>query len=112
MVTDSAVLRERLVHAAAEGRAGTRLWLYATYHCNLACTYCLTESSPRIADRRELAAERMLAAADEARALGFESIGVTGGEVFMLRSFPETLATLARALPTLALTNGMLFTPA
>jgi sulfatase maturation enzyme AslB (radical SAM superfamily) len=23
-----------------------RLWLYANYHCNLACRYCLTDSAP------------------------------------------------------------------
>jgi len=24
--------------AVADGRVGDRLWLYATYHCNLACS--------------------------------------------------------------------------
>ena len=47
-------MRERFEQAIAEGRCGDRLWLYATYHCNLACVYCLTESHPRIADRRTL----------------------------------------------------------
>ena len=99
-----------LAGAVREGRAGDRLWLYATYHCNLACAYCLTESHPRIARRRELPAEAIVQAAREARALGFRSVGITGGEVFMLRDFPATLAEVARILPALALTNGTLLT--
>jgi MoaA/NifB/PqqE/SkfB family radical SAM enzyme len=103
-------MRADLQAAVAEGRVGDRLWLYATYHCNLACVYCLTESSPRIAARRELPAETLLRAAREGRELGFRSVGITGGEVFMLRDFPETLVELSGILPTIALTNGMLFT--
>ncbi len=103
-------MRDDLQAAVAEARVGDRLWLYATYHCNLACVYCLTESSPRIAARRELPAETLLRAAREGRELGFRSVGVTGGEVFMLRDFPETLVELSGILPTIALTNGMLFT--
>jgi len=103
-------VREDVERAVAEARMGDRLWLYATYHCNLACVYCLTESSPRIADRRTLSRARMVRAAREAAELGFERLGVTGGEVFMLPDFPETLAELGSVLPTVALTNGMLFT--
>jgi MoaA/NifB/PqqE/SkfB family radical SAM enzyme len=103
-------VREALETAIDEGRMGERLWLYATYHCNLACVYCLTESHPRIADRRRLADATMVRAAREARELGFACVGITGGETFMLPSFPETLAEIASILPTVALTNGTLFT--
>ncbi len=103
-------MRELLEQALAEGRSGDRLWLYATYHCNLACTYCLTESSPRILDRRTLTAETMVRAVREARELGFASVGVTGGEVFMLPDFADTLRRIAELLPVVALTNGTLFT--
>lgn len=96
--------------AVAEGRMGDRLWLYATYHCNLACSYCLTESAPDMADRRRLSQEHMLNAVDEACGLGFASVGVTGGEVFMLDDFAETLAAIADRLPVVALTNGTLVT--
>ena len=99
-----------LERAVADGRAGGRLWLYATYHCNLACTYCLTESHPRIRDRRELAPERIVAAVREARALGFTSVGITGGEVFVLPGFTDALVEASEHLPTLVLTNGTLFT--
>ena len=96
--------------AVADGRAGDRLWLYATYHCNLACAYCLTESHPRIANRRTLGLDIMVRAVEEAAELGFRSVGITGGEVFMLPSFPRTFIEIARILPTVALSNGTLFT--
>ena len=89
---------------------GDRLWLYANYHCNLACEYCLTGSSPRSA-RRVLGAERMLRLADEAAELGFRRIGVTGGEPMLNTFMPEVALDLARRLPLVLLTNGTLFTP-
>lgn len=94
--------------AVAEGRLPGRVWMYANYHCNLACTYCLTESGPR-AERRELAAEAMLEVARQARELGFTDLGVTGGEIFLLPTMPELLAELSRILPVVALTNATLF---
>jgi MoaA/NifB/PqqE/SkfB family radical SAM enzyme len=102
-------MRDELEQAVAEGRMGERLWLYATYHCNLACTYCLTESHPAIANRRALSRQTMIAAVREAKELGFRSVGVTGGEVFMLPDFAETLVEIAGVLPVVALTNGTLF---
>jgi len=101
---------EALEHAVAEGRCGDRFWLYATYHCNLACVYCLTESRPGISNRRTLSRATMVGLGEEARELGFSALGVTGGETFMLADFAETLAELAAILPTVALTNGTLFT--
>ncbi|MBA3840948.1 MAG: radical SAM protein [Thermoleophilaceae bacterium] len=85
-----------------------RLWLYANYHCNLRCAYCLTESAPGVA-RRELGEERALAAAREAPELGFTAIGVTGGEPFLLDYMPRLLAGLGRELPTVVLSNGTAF---
>lgn len=96
--------------ALAEGRCGERLWLYATYHCNLACVYCLTESHPGIRNRRHLGRDVMVELAQEARDLGFRSLGVTGGELFMRPDAAEILAELGSTLPTVALTNGTLFT--
>jgi MoaA/NifB/PqqE/SkfB family radical SAM enzyme len=86
-----------------------RVWLYANYHCNLACVYCLTESFPKAA-RRELGRQRMLALAAEAKALGFTALGVTGGEPFLLPYLPELLAELAAILPLVCLSNGTMFT--
>lgn len=98
---------EELVEA---GEIGDRLWLYANYHCNLACDYCLTGSSPR-SERRVLGAERMVRLADEAVALGFSRLGVTGGEPMLNPFMPEVALELARRLPLVLLTNGTLFTP-
>jgi MoaA/NifB/PqqE/SkfB family radical SAM enzyme len=103
-------MRAEIETAVAEGRMGERLWLYVTYHCNLACVYCLTESHPRIADRRALSHETMTRAAREAKELGFGSVGITGGEVFVLPDFAETMVEVGGILPVVALTNGTLFT--
>jgi MoaA/NifB/PqqE/SkfB family radical SAM enzyme len=98
-----------VARAVAEGLIGRRLWLYANYHCNLVCTYCLTESAPT-ALRRELGIERLVQIASEARAAGFTALGVTGGEPFLVRGLPQALAMMAAELPTLVLSNGTLFT--
>jgi MoaA/NifB/PqqE/SkfB family radical SAM enzyme len=97
-----------VAEAVASDRLGGRVWLYSNYHCNLACTYCLTESAPSAA-RRELDPALMLRAAHEAARLGFTDLGVTGGEPFLLPSMPALLADLAEILPTLVLSNGTLF---
>ena len=94
--------------AIADGRLGPRLWLYANYHCNLACSYCLTESAPGV-ERRELAPGQMRAAAAEAAELGFGGIGIPGGEPFLRPDLPALAAELSGVLPTLVLTNGTLF---
>jgi MoaA/NifB/PqqE/SkfB family radical SAM enzyme len=95
--------------AIADGRLPGRVWMYADYHCNLACTYCLTESAPRVA-RRELGHTRMVEVAREAAELGFTGLGITGGEPFLLAWLPDTLAEMSAHLPVLVLTNGTLFT--
>jgi MoaA/NifB/PqqE/SkfB family radical SAM enzyme len=94
--------------AIADGLIGGRLWLYANYHCNLACTYCLTESAPAVA-RREIPVGRLPEIAAEAKGLGFTALGVTGGEPFLLRGLPAALLQAAAVLPTLVLSNGTLF---
>jgi len=98
-----------VAEAVRDGVLPGRVWLYANYHCNLACTYCLTESHPRAA-RRELGQARMLALAAEAKALGFTALGVTGGEPFLLPYLPELLVELASILPLVCLSNGTVFT--
>lgn len=86
-----------------------RMWLYSNYHCNLACTYCLTESAPGVR-RRELTADLMVELARQAADLGFRMLGVTGGEPFLMPDMAGTLARLGEILPTVGLTNGTLFT--
>ena len=103
-------LREAVTEAVAEGRMGERLWLYVTYHCNLACSYCLTESSPQIADRRALDRAAMLEAVHQSRELGLTCVGITGGETFMVPWLPEALSEIGEIMPTIVLTNATLFT--
>ncbi len=95
--------------ALGEGRVSPRLWMYANYHCNLRCTYCLTESAPGV-PRRLLAPETMVAHAREARELGFTALGVTGSEPFLIDGMPDLIAELAGILPVVVLSNGTLFT--
>lgn len=102
------VMSSPIADAIAAGTLPGRIWLYTNYHCNLACSYCLTESSPR-SERRQLEPATMLAVAEQARALGFTGLGVTGGEPFLLPWLPETVVAMAEHLPVVVLTNATLF---
>ncbi|HEV2772684.1 MAG TPA: radical SAM protein [Thermoleophilaceae bacterium] len=97
-----------VAESIARGKIGERLWFYANYHCNLRCSYCLTESAPRVR-RREFGKEEIVERAREARDLGFTALGVTGGEPFVLDYMPELIATLASELPTIVLSNATVF---
>ncbi|MBA3619315.1 MAG: radical SAM protein [Acidothermales bacterium] len=99
---------EALSSAMAEGTVGSRLWMYSNYHCNLVCTYCLTESGPKVA-RRKLDPATMLDLAREAKEVGFTGLGITGGEPFLVPDMPQLLLEMSQVLPVLALTNGTLF---
>lgn len=98
-----------IAELVAAGTLPGRVWFYSNYHCNLACAYCLTESSPA-SDRRQLDAAHIVALAQQAAELGFTELGVTGGEPFLLPAMPDILATMGGILPTIALSNGTLFT--
>lgn len=98
-----------VAEAIKSGHLPGRLWIYSNYHCNLACTYCLTESAPGV-NRRQLSPDRMVDLAKEAAALGFTELGVTGGEPFIEHDMPETVGRLAEILPVVILTNGTMFT--
>ena len=97
-----------IAQAVASGELPGRVWLYSNYNCNLACSYCLTESSPH-SERRMLTPELMRTVATEAAALGFSDLGVTGGEPFLLPWLTETVAEMSRSLPVVVNTNGTLF---
>lgn len=100
-------LRQELATVIAERQSSGRLWLYSNYHCNLACRYCLTSSSPS-SPVLGLSAEQMLEAVQQAQRFGFQSIGITGGEPFLLSSMPALLVEIAKILPVIVLTNGTL----
>ena len=97
-----------VAQAIDAGAISGRLWFYSNYHCNLRCSYCLTESGPLVA-RRELAQDAILLRAREAEALGFTAFGVTGGEPFLREDMPALVAELGRRRPTVVLSNGTLF---
>jgi uncharacterized Fe-S cluster-containing radical SAM superfamily protein len=97
-----------IAEAVESGLLGERVWFYANYHCNLECSYCLTESGPNVA-RRMVDASWMLERAHEAKELGFRQLGVTGGEPFMVASMPDTIAAMSDVLPTVVLSNATLF---
>ena len=88
-------------------RVAARLWIYTNFDCNLACTYCLTSSSPSAA-RRALPTDAYRRLIDEAVGLGIAEFFLTGGEPFLLPDITEKVAYAARRRPTTVLTNGML----
>ena len=87
---------------------GDRLWLYSNFHCNLACGYCCSASSPA-ADARLLPVDVALRAADEFVALGGRELLVTGGEPFLHPQLEGLVSGLAERLPVTLLTNAMVF---
>ncbi len=97
-----------VAEAIAGGEISGRLWFYANYHCNLRCSYCLTESAPGVS-RREFGREKIVERAREAKELGFTALGVTGGEPFLLDYMPELIAELGSELSTVVLSNGTVF---
>lgn len=86
-----------------------RLWIYTNFHCNLACDYCVVASSPH-ARRREFDPARFRALVDEAVDEGFEELYLTGGEPFVHPDAVALVEYAASRLPTVVLTNAMLFT--
>ncbi len=86
-----------------------RLWIYTNFDCNLSCSYCAVASSPR-ARKRRLGLERFARLVDEAVDEGFEELYVTGGEPFVEPAIVDMLEYASDRLPTVVLTNAMLFT--
>jgi sulfatase maturation enzyme AslB (radical SAM superfamily) len=86
-----------------------KLWIYTNYDCNLRCSYCVAKSSPN-APRRALGLENVKQLVDEAVDLGFSEVFLTGGEPFILKDIYEMISYSSERLPTIVLTNGMLFT--
>ncbi len=86
------------------------LWFNTGTLCNLTCTNCYIESSPRNDALVYLSAGEVSAYLDEIGrdALPVEEIGFTGGEPFMNPDMVPMLAkTLGRGFRTLVLTNAM-----
>jgi uncharacterized Fe-S cluster-containing radical SAM superfamily protein/TusA-related sulfurtransferase len=86
---------------------GHRLWAYTNFDCNLACTYCCAESSPKAAARRLDPAVAREAFAEFAE-LGGRELFLTGGEPFMHPGLGE-LVEAGEGLERTILTNAMIF---
>ena len=84
-----------------------KLWIYTNYDCNIKCSYCVAESSPR-APRRAIGLDNVKRLGDEAAALNFSHIFFTGGEPFLLDDIYDMLACSSARLPTTVLTNAIL----
>jgi MoaA/NifB/PqqE/SkfB family radical SAM enzyme len=85
-----------------------KLWIYTNFDCNLSCSYCVAESTPR-APRNAIGLENAQRLVDEALALGMKELFFTGGEPFILEDIYAMLAYASARLKTTVLTNAMLF---
>ena len=98
------------------------VWLYTPGTlCNLACRHCLTLSSPTSRVLLPLETSEVAAALEEVGAVvgdGAVSIGMTGGEVFLLerarfgRRLYDQIALALQVGDVVVLTNGLLATDA
>ena len=104
-------MKQPIVNSQPDARLSDvplKLWIYTNYHCNLACSYCVAESTPR-APRRAVSMDFVKRLVDESQELGFEQIYFTGGEPFLLDEIYEMLAYAAQRAATTVLTNAILF---
>ena len=86
---------------------GHRLWAYTNFSCNLACSYCCAESSPKAAPRM-LGVDVATAAFEEFSQMGGREVFLTGGEPFLhpdLGALVDAAAGMERTI----LTNAMVF---
>lgn len=98
------------------------VWLYTPGTlCNLACRHCLTLSSPSSGVLLPLETDEVVAALEEVAAVADDaavSIGMTGGEVFLLerarygRRLYDQIALALEVGDVVVLTNGLLATDA
>src|SRR5262249_15315367 len=87
---------------------GSRLWLYSNFDCNLACTYCFAEASPRTMARR-MPVDLVRAAVTEFVADGGTEVMITGGEPFLHPELHQIVDEVIARVPVTILTNGMVY---
>jgi len=78
--------------------------------CNLECSHCLVDSSPRNESMAFLDRELVRRYLREAESLGVKEIYFTGGEPFLHREMTGILEDSLGTAPTTVLTNGTLIT--
>ncbi len=86
------------------------LQVHPTRRCNIACSHCYSLSGPTA--REELPPELLSTCLEDAAALGYRQLAVSGGEPLLYRPLPGLLAR-ARGLGmvTTVTSIGMLLTP-
>ena len=85
------------------------LWINTGTLCNITCQNCYIESSPENDRLAYITVAETIPFLDEAKALGTNEIGFTGGEPFMNPDVLEILdEALSRGFDVLVLTNAML----
>ena len=107
---DPAVTLTGVPRARVALRALDTLWFNTGTLCNLACSHCYIESSPKNDRLAYLSAAEIGEYLDEIErlSLGTALIGFTGGEPFMNPALPAMLDdALSRGFRALVLTNAM-----
>ena len=97
------------MNSAPTGDCFRVLQIHPSLRCNLRCAHCYSSSSPD--EHGELSLGLLQLALDDARAEGFNVVGVSGGEPLLYSRLPELLGQ-ARELGfrTTVTTNGLLLT--
>lgn len=84
------------------------LWINTGTLCNVECTHCYIESSPRNDRLSYITAKEAGPFLQEAQNLSVREIGFTGGEPFLNPDTPAMIeSALARGFDVLVLTNAM-----
>jgi len=87
------------------------LQVHPTRRCNIACAHCYTSSGPTITE--ELPVELLLDCLDEAHALGYRQLAVSGGEPIIYGGLRQLLERGRQlGMVTTVTSNGMLLSPA
>jgi MoaA/NifB/PqqE/SkfB family radical SAM enzyme len=95
---------------AATGSGPTRriLQIHPTLRCNLRCEHCYSSSGPEVATTLDIALLRDVLT--DARALGYDTVSVSGGEPMLYRELPALLRfAKSIGLRTGLTSNGTLF---
>jgi MoaA/NifB/PqqE/SkfB family radical SAM enzyme len=86
------------------------LQVHPSRRCNLACAHCYSSSGPGAPDGLEL--ELLAACLEDAAALGYRQLAVSGGEPLLYAQLDELLARgRALGMVTTVTSNGMLLSP-
>ncbi len=84
----------------------TELWVHTGSNCNLHCPFCFEGSSPGDTRLQAPNLREVYPFLEEAKTLGVQKIGFTGGEPFVNRDFMDILDASLDVASCLVLTNG------